>query len=58
MPITSPRAGASRAARTSACSTAAVNQPLWQELDASLCGRLAALTLHNLLQRASATGLR
>lgn len=36
----------------------AVIQPLWQELDASLRERLGALTLHDLLQRASAKGLR
>lgn len=37
---------------------AAVVAPLWQELDALLRERLAALTLDDLLRRAAAAGLR
>lgn len=37
---------------------AAVVAPLWQELDAGLRERLAALTLESLLRRAQAAGLR
>jgi Rrf2 family transcriptional regulator, iron-sulfur cluster assembly transcription factor len=37
---------------------AAVVAPLWQELDAALRDRLAALTLDELLRRAAAAGLR